>query len=132
MANPTVTLVGRVGQEPEAIGSNGLRFRMATNDRVKNDVTGEWEDKNTSWWTIKAWRKLAEQCQSVIKKGQEIIVLGKVFEESWTDKDGNKRTSYEVNAEYIAVSAFSLSKVNSDNKKDEDFPSYKTYAEVPF
>lgn len=127
MANPVITIVGRVGSEPEAVGSNGIRFRVATNDRVKNDTTGEWEDKNTSWWTVKAWRTLAGQSKSVIKKGMEVIVVGKIYEENWTDKDGVKRSSYEINADSISVTAYSLSKDKSD-----DFPSYKNLAEVPF
>ena len=129
MANPMITIVGRVGSEPETVGSNGLRFRVATNDRVKNDTTGEWEDKNTSWWTVKAWRTLAEQSKSVIKKGMEVIIVGKIYEESWTDKEGTKRTSYEINADSISVTAYTLSK---DKAPSNDFPSYKTYAEVPF
>jgi single-strand DNA-binding protein len=129
MSNPTVTIVGRIGQDPEAVGSNGLRLRVATNDRVKNDSTGEWEDKNTSWWTVKAWKRLAEQSMDVLKKGQEVIIIGKVYEENWTDKEGTKRTSYEINAESIAVTTFSLTK---KTVRDDQFPSYKTYAEVPF
>ena len=130
MSNPTVTIVGRIGQDPEAIGSNGLRLRVATNDRVKNDVTGEWEDKNTSWWTVKAWKRLAEQSKDVLKKGQEVIIVGKVYEENWTDKEGTKRTSYEINAESIAVTTFSLAKNNASS--GDQFPSYKKFAEVPF
>jgi single-strand DNA-binding protein len=130
MSNPTVTVVGRIGQDPEAVGSNGLRLRVATNDRVKNDSTGEWEDKNTSWWTVKAWKRLAEQSKDVLKKGQEVIIVGKVYEENWTDKEGTKRTSYEINAESIAVTTFSLSK--SQNSAGDQFPSYKKFAEVPF
>jgi single-strand DNA-binding protein len=128
MANPTITIVGRVGSDPEAIGSNGLRFRVATNDRVKNDTTGAWEDKNTSWWTVKAWRTLADQSKSVIRKGMEVTIVGKIYEENWTDKDGIKRSSYEINADSISVTTYSLSK----DKPSGDFPSYKTYAEVPF
>ena len=129
MSNPTVTIVGRIGQDPEAIGSNGLRLRVATNDRVKNDSTGEWEDKNTSWWTVKAWKRLAEQSIDILKKGQEVIIVGKVYEENWTDREGTKRTSYEINAESIAVTTFSLAKKID---KDDEFPSYKKFAEVPF
>ncbi len=125
-----ITIVGRVGSEPETVGSNGLRFRVATNDRVKNDTTGEWEDKNTSWWTVKAWRTLAAQSKSVIKKGMEVIIVGKIYEESWTDKEGVNRTSYEINADSISVTAYTLSKDKAPN--NDQFPSYKTYAEVPF
>jgi single-strand DNA-binding protein len=130
MSNPTVTIVGRIGQDPEAIGSNGLRLRVATNDRVKNDSTGEWEDKNTSWWTVKAWKRLAEQSIDILKKGQEVIIVGKVYEENWTDKEGTKRTSYEINAESIAITTFSLAKNNASS--GDQFPSYKKFAEVPF
>ena len=90
MSNPTVTIVGRIGQDPEAIGSNGLRLRVATNDRVKNDSTGEWEDKNTSWWTVKAWKSLAEQSKLTLKKGMEVTITGKIYEETWTDKETGK------------------------------------------
>ena len=130
--NPVITIVGRIGQDPEAIGSNGLRLRVATNDRVKNDATGEWEDKNTSWWTVKAWKSLADQSKAVLKKGQEVIIVGKIYEENWTDSSGNKRTSYEIMAESIAVTTYSLLKNIDKSSRDEQFPSFKTYAEVPF
>lgn len=130
MSNPIITIVGRVGSDPEAVGSNGIRFRVATNDRVKNDNTGQWEDRNTSWWTVKAWRTLADQSKSVIKKGMEVIIVGKIYEDTWTDKEGVKKSSYEINADSISVTAYTLSK----NKlpSNADFPSDKTKVGVPF
>ena len=91
-----------------------------SNDRVKNDSTGEWEDKNTSWFTVKAWKKLAEQSKSILKKGQEVIIVGKMYEENWTDQSGAKRTSYEINADTIAVSTYSLSKTYTKPAVSED------------
>ena len=131
MANPTITIVGRVGQEPVKLNGGGIRLRVVSNDRVKNDLTGNWDDKDTSWWTVKAWKSLAEQASSILKKGQEVVIMGKIYEETWTDKEGNSRTTYEVNAETIAVTAYSLSK-GMPKEANDDFPSYKTYAEVPF
>jgi single-strand DNA-binding protein len=107
--NPKVTLVGRIGQNPEPIGS-GIRMRLATNDRVKNESTGQWEDKDTSWWTVKAWKSVADSAKNIIRKGQEVIIVGNMREENWTDKDGNKRVSYEIIADSIAVTTKSLSK----------------------
>ena len=130
MANPTITIVGRVGSDPKIVGSNGIGFRVATNDRVKNDTTGAWEDKNTSWWTVKAWRTLAEQSKSVIRKGMEVTVVGKIYEDAWTDKEGVKKTSYEINADSISVTTYTLYKDKAPS--NDDFPSYKTMAEVPF
>ena len=110
--NPEITLVGRLGTDPEKFGNekfSGVRFRMATSDRVKNEA-GEWIDKDTSWWTVKLWNKSAEQAYSTLKKGQEVMVRGTIYQENWTDKDGANRTSYEVRGESIGVTSYSLSK----------------------
>lgn len=130
MSNPTVTMTGRIGADPTTIGS-GLRLRIVTNDRAKNPENGEWEDKDTSWFTVKLWGRLAEQSKPILKKGQEVTVVGTIYEENWTDSEGNKRTGYEVKAESIAVTPYSISKLSSA-PNDDQFPSYKTYAEVPF
>ena len=125
VTNPVITIVGRLGQDPEPIGS-GLRLRVVTNDRAKNEQ-GAWEDRDTSWWTVKAWKTLAEQSKAVLKKGQEVIIVGKIREENWTNPTtGEKRTSYELIADSIAVTTYSLQKNNSDSS------SHKNYAEVPF
>jgi single-strand DNA-binding protein len=108
--NPKITLVGRLGKDPEAIGQSGARFTVATKDRVKNETTGAWEDRDTSWWTVKAWKSLGQQALSSLKKGQEVIVVGTIYQENWTSSDGTKKTSYEVSAESIAVTTYSLSK----------------------
>lgn len=108
--NPKVTLVGRLGKDPEMIGQSGTRITIATNDRVKNDKTGAWEDRDTSWWTVKAWKTLGQQAMATLKKGQEVIVVGTIYQENWTDKEGQKRTSYEINADSVAITTHSLSK----------------------
>ena len=125
MANPTITLVGRLGQDPVQIGDNGLRLRLVTNDRVKNEETGKYEDAATSWWTIKAWGRLADQSRNSIKKGQELTVIGKIYEENWTDKTGTNRSSYEVRADSIAITTYSINKERSADRAFEDI-------EVPF
>jgi len=117
MSNPKVTLVGRIGQGPEPIGS-GIRVRLATNDRTINESTGQWEDKDTSWWTVKAWKTLAENSKNILRKGQEVIVVGNMREENWTDKDGNKRVSYEIIADSIAVTTKTLSKDMVEKQPD--------------
>lgn len=113
--NPKTTIIGRIGQDPEAIGS-GIRFRVATKDRYRNDQTGQWEDGETSWWTVKAWKKLAEQSKEQLKKGQEVMIYGSMKEETWTDSSGAKRTSYEIVADSIGLTTFSLNKNSAPNQ----------------
>jgi len=109
MPNPMVTLIGRLGADPEPVGS-GLRLRIATSEGKLNPATNKWEDGPTSWWTVKAWKSVAEQCKDVLKKGQEIVVYGQMYEETWKAKDGSTKSSYEVTARSIGVSSYSLSR----------------------
>lgn len=129
MPNPSITLVGRVGQDPVAVGDNGLRLRVVTNDRVKNEETGKYEDSATSWWTVKVWGRFADQVRKTIKKGQEVIIVGKIYEDNWVDKSGNNRSTYEIkvstNSDSIAVTTYSMHKEVSANRIFEE-------NEVPF
>ena len=125
--NPKITIVGRLGKDPEPIGS-GARFTVATKDRVKNDK-GEWEDRDTSWWTIKAWKTLGQQALATLKKGQEVIIVGTIYQESWKDSNGNARTSYEVTAESIAISTFTMAK-ESASKATISEPANDPWATV--
>lgn len=111
--NPNITITGRLGKDPEPIGqTGGIRFTVATKDRVKNSETGQWEDRDTSWWNVKAWKTLAQQATATLKKGQEVTIVGTIYQQNWKDSSGNARTSYEVNAESIAITLHTMTKEN--------------------
>ena len=114
MSNPEITIVGRIGTEPEYKtfgGNNIVKFRVITSDRRKTE-DGKWEDVNTSGWNIVGWNKLAESSKNVLEKGQEVIVVGTMKEDSWTDKDGNNRKTTEITASNIAVTMYSIQKTS--------------------
>jgi len=64
-----ITLIGRVGTEPEMkFGQQGnavLKFRVVTSGR--RQVEGKWEDVDTSWWSITAFKQLAENLAESLK-----------------------------------------------------------------
>ena len=139
MANPTVTFTGRIGQDPVVLSNGGIRLRVVTNDRTKNDQTGQWEDSKTSWWTVKVWNRLADQCKDILKKGYEVTVIGKIYEENWKDKTtGEARNSYEIQAESIAVTPYTIKKdisvpvLNKDWHNSENDIWDTENIEVPF
>ena len=112
MSNPNITIIGRIGVDPEYKnfgGNNIVKFRVITSDRRKTD-DGKWEDVNTSGWNIVGWNKLAESSQNILEKGQEVIIVGSMKEDSWTDKDGNPRKTAEITASNIAVTMHSIQK----------------------
>src|SRR5467141_2526377 len=93
-----VILVGRLGRDPETRYTGGgqavANFSMATDESYK-DKNGE-RQKRTEWHKIVVWSKLAEIAQQYLKKGSLIFVEGRIQSREWQDKEGQKRTSFEI------------------------------------
>ena len=90
-----VKLIGRLGAQPELVtfdsGKTVVRFTLATNERFK-DKSGQWKDL-TQWHNINAWGKTAERIQKLLSKGQEIMLEGRLVNQSYESKTGEKRYS---------------------------------------
>ncbi len=102
-----VILLGRLGQKPEIRvlpqqDRSVARFSLATNERIFNRNTNETSDR-TEWHRIVVWGKLAEFCEKYLDKGRQVLVEGRLRTRSWQDRDGNKRTTTEVDAQSIVL-----------------------------
>lgn len=92
-----VVLVGNLTRDPEIryvqSGSAVTKFALAVNRRTKNG-------DDTTFVDIVAWDsgnyKLAETCNTYLKKGMSVLVEGRLVIRSFDDKDGNKRKATEV------------------------------------
>ena len=98
-----VVLIGRLTDNPELRHTNSdiavTRFSIAVDRKVKSG-----EDRQADFINIVAWRQTAEFITTYFKKGQRIGVEGSLRMNQFTDKDGNKRTTYEVvvnNAHFV-------------------------------
>jgi single-strand DNA-binding protein len=95
-----VILVGRLGKDPETRYTSGgqavCHFSLATDESFKSR-SGE-RQKRTEWHRITVWGKQAEIAQQYLKKGAQIYLEGSIRTSEWTDKEGQKKTSYEINA----------------------------------
>jgi single-strand DNA-binding protein len=93
-----VILVGRLGRDPETRYTGGgqavANFSLAT-DETYRDRNGE-RQKRTEWHRIVAWAKLAEIAQQYLKKGSLVYVEGRIRSREWNDKEGQKRTAFEI------------------------------------
>ena len=98
-----VMLIGNVGTDPEMRftpnGSPVTSFRIATN-RVFTTSDGE-RKQETEWFTVVAWRKLAESCNQFLTKGQRVYVEGSLRTRTWEGQDGQKRSRVEVMANRV-------------------------------
>src|SRR5579872_2976055 len=90
-----VILVGNVVRDPEiryvGSGAGVAKFSIAVNPN-KRDAKPE----DTLFVDIVAWDKLAETCNTYLKKGSNVLVEGRLVIRSYDDKDGNKRKATEV------------------------------------
>ncbi|PYT59838.1 MAG: single-stranded DNA-binding protein [Acidobacteria bacterium] len=93
-----VILVGRLGRDPETrytgSGQAVANFSVATDESYK-DRNGE-RQKRTEWHKIVVWGKQAEIAQQYLKKGSLIFIEGRIQSREWQDKEGQKRTSFEI------------------------------------
>jgi|SRR5579884_76019 len=90
-----VILVGNVVRDPEiryvGSGAGVTKFSLAVNPN-KRDAKPE----DTLFVDIVAWDKLAETCNTYLKKGSNVLVEGRLVIRSYDDKEGNKRKATEV------------------------------------
>ena len=95
-----VMLIGRLGADPEIrytpSGAEVATFRMATSESWTNK-NGEKEER-TEWHRIVAWRNLAKICGEYLSKGKLVYIEGKIRTRAWEDKEGNKRSTTEIEA----------------------------------
>ena len=93
-----VILVGRLGRDPETRYTGGgqavANFSVATDETYK-DRNGE-RQKRTEWHKIVVWGKQAEIAQQYLKKGSLLFLEGRIQSREWQDKEGQKRTSFEI------------------------------------
>lgn len=102
-----VTLTGTLGHDPELrftpSGKAVASMRVVTSKSVLNKDTDKWENEEETWWAVTAWDQLAQNIVETLLKGDPVIVVGRTFMESYTDKAGNERQSLKVNAYTVGL-----------------------------
>lgn len=98
-----VMIIGNVGKDPEMrytpSGNPVTSFTVATN-RVYNDAAGE-RKKETEWFNVVTWNKLAETCNQYITKGKQVYVEGRLQTRTWDGQDGQKHYRTEIVANMV-------------------------------
>ena len=107
-----ITIMGRLVRDPElrrtGSGVAVASFRVAVDRDFAPKDGGE---RKTDFINCVAWRQTGEFVSKYFAKGRMIVVDGRLEMRDWTDKEGNKRTSAEINVENAYF---------GDNKRDGD------------
>ena len=99
-----IYLLGRCGKDAEVrmAGQNKVAtFSLCTGGKYKTNDGREIDD--TAWHSIVAWRNLAELAEKYIRKGSQILVIGRVTYRMYTGNDGVERKVTEIIADKIEL-----------------------------
>jgi single-strand DNA-binding protein len=103
---PTIALGGHLGRDPELrYTPNGVPvcdLSVATSPRVK--VGEEWQDRGeTLWFKVSCWRALAEHVAASFKKGDRVLVQGRLLQQTYQRQDGTTGVSMVVDAGLVGA-----------------------------
>lgn len=99
-----VTLTGWLGTDVErrtAGDTPVAHFRVASTPRRFQKKTGEWVDGDTQWYSVSAWRTLAVNCERSLRRGDPVVVHGRLSASTWTSSAGVEMTTYDVEASFV-------------------------------
>lgn len=106
MNDSVITLRGYVGADPvlRQVGSERIpvaNFRIGCTPRRLNRSTGEWSDTPTQWYSVSAWRQLGENVARSLRKGDAVVVQGRLMARTYVNKDGYEVSTFDVEAAVV-------------------------------
>lgn len=104
----TITVVGNLTADPELrYTQNGVavaNFTIASTPRTFDRQANEWKDGEALFLRASVWREFAEHVAGSLTKGMRVVATGDLRQRSYQDKDGNTRTSIELDVQEIGPS----------------------------
>lgn len=109
MAGETViTVVGNLTSDPELrYTQNGLavaNFTIASTPRSFDRAANDWKDGEALFMRASVWREFAEHVAGSLTKGSRVVATGRLKQRSYETKEGEKRTSIELEVDEIGPS----------------------------
>ena len=137
-----IIIVGYLGRDPELRytpqGTAVCNFSLATTER-KKDRSGEFQDV-TTWFNVSLWGNRAETTSQYLSKGKLVYIEGRLTQREYQDRDGNTRTSLDVNASELQFigprgeepAAPREERSAKPSQASDDAPSPITDDDIPF
>ena len=115
-SNNRVTLLGRVGADPELrstkSGTAVVQLRLATDSYSKNGPA------ETDWHSVVVWGKTAEAVASYVAKGDRAHVTGRLQQHSWQTESRERRSKVEVHANEVIFLDSRSDRNDRDNREE--------------
>jgi len=108
MPDTIITVVGNLTADPELrYTQSGLavaNFTIASTPRTFDRASNEWKDGEALFLRASCWREFAEHVAGSLTKGSRVIATGKLKSRSYETREGEKRTSMELEVDEIGPS----------------------------
>ena len=104
MNDTTITLQGWLGSDVELRRAGEVpvaSFRLACTPRRFNRRTENWSDGVTQWYTVSAWRSLAENAAGSLRRGDPVVVTGRLQLRTYVNKQDAEVVVFEVEATHL-------------------------------
>jgi len=112
-----ITIVGNLADDPELRytpnGAAVANMRVAVNRRRFNRETNAWDEELDGFFTVNVWRDYAENVAESLRRGNRVLVTGRLRSRSYEDKDGQTKWITEIEAEEVCPSLrWATAKIN--------------------
>jgi len=101
----SITLIGNLTADPELrftpSGVAVAKFTVASTPRTFDRESGQWKDGDAMFLACSVWRQMAENVAESLNKGMRVVVSGRLRSRSYEDRDGERRTVFEVEVDEI-------------------------------
>lgn len=103
-----ITIIGNLVESPELkytpSGAAVANFRVASTPRQFDKNSNQWVDGEALFLTCNVWRQAAENVANTLSKGDRVIVNGRLRQRSYENREGEKRTVFEVEVDEVGPS----------------------------
>jgi len=100
-----LTVAGNVVADPRVSGSaaspDRVTFRVVSNRRRRDPETGEWKQVGEFGINVVCWRRLARGVAQALRRGDPVVVQGRVTERKYTDENQQTRWLTELTADFV-------------------------------
>lgn len=119
----TITVIGNLTADPELrYTQSGIAVAtgtVASTPRSFDRATNEWKDGDTLFLRFSVWREYAENVAGSLRKGSAVIIVGRLGQRSYETKEGEKRTSYELDVQDIGPALrYATAEVHRVSRRD--------------
>ena len=103
-----ITIIGNLVDDPELRftpnGAAVAKFRVASTPRTYDKTANEWKDGESLFLTCSVWRQQAEHVAESLTRGMRVVVVGRLKQRSYEDREHVKRTVMELDVDEVAPS----------------------------